>query len=107
MSAETKAVDDYLRACTQNNFWPSTPDVKSQLLHKSFAQQLARSATQSIEDRRHRAAVKAEVYNHLVPLLDRHAQTTRDLHRFYQKLLAGLGTGLTLTLLVLAALLIP
>ena len=102
MSGETQAVDEYLSASRKAGTLRSLPDAQSQLLRKSFAQQLARSATQGIEDRRKRAAVKAEVYSHLVPLLDRHWQEMRDLHRFYRKLLAGLGAGLALTLFLLA-----
>lgn len=105
MSGETQAVEDYLRASRDAGSWRRPAPEQGQLLRKSFAQQLARSATQSIDDRRKRAVVKAEVYGHLVPLLDRHWQEIRDLHRFYRKLLTGLGAGLTLSLMLLAFLL--
>lgn len=105
MSGETQAVEDYLRASRDAGAWLSSTPEQGQLLRKSFAQQLARSATQSIDDRRKRAIVKAEVYGHLVPLLDRHWQETRNLHRFYRKLLTGLGAGLILSLILLALLL--
>ena len=102
MPAKTQAVDEYLDANRGFGSLTTHSEAQNQLLRKSFAAQLARSATQGIEDRRKRAAVKAEVYAHLVPLLDRHWQVMRDLHRFYRKLLAGLGAGLALTLILLA-----
>jgi len=105
MSEETQAIDAYLSASRRAGCWRSLAEPQEQLLRKSFAQQLARSATQGIDDRRKRAVVKSEIYNHLVPLLDRHWEAMRDLHRFYRKLLAGLGAGLTLSLLLLASLL--
>ena len=58
------------------------------LERKSTAQQLARAATEAIADRKLRALAKADVYGHILPLLEDHYGAQRKLHRTYRRLLA-------------------
>lgn len=58
------------------------------LERKSTAQQLARTATEAISDRKLRALAKADVYGQILPVLDHHHGVQRKLHRTYRRLLA-------------------
>jgi hypothetical protein len=72
---------------------------KLQLERKSYAQQLARSATRTISDRRHRAEIKAAVYNHLIPILDQNFHAQQHLRSRYRKRLAAVGAAFLLATL--------
>ena len=94
MPDRANAVETYLSSTRPGWLRPRAQDSQLELVRKSFAQQLARDATRTIDDRRHRAEVKAAVYNHLTPLLEQHHRSLRELHRFYQKLLLSIGGAL-------------
>ena len=83
-----QAVEEYLEISKPTLFAPSQSTDQQALARKSSAQRLARSATEAISDRRIRAEAKVAVYNHLIPILERHHDTQQALHRTYRRLLA-------------------
>lgn len=76
----------------------SSREEKLALARKTSAQQLARSATQAISDRKLRALAKADVYGQVLPLLEAHYSAQQHLHRTYRRLLTWTGGALILTL---------
>jgi len=74
------------------------------LERKSTAQQLARSATRTINDRKCRSDARIAIYNHLVPILEEQHLNQQQLHRTYRQLIAWL-CGASVLAVVVAALL--
>lgn len=105
MAESASAIDDYVNL-QKSQRWRSMPEQRVELVRKSYAQQLARSASQAIEDRRKRAELKAEIYGHLLPLLELHGQEQASSRRYYQKIIAVLAASLALTLSVSAIVLV-
>ena len=101
MAESASAVDDYVNLQKAQR-WRSMPAQRVELVRKSYAQQLARSASQTIDDRRKRAELKAEIYGHLLPLLELHANEQATSRRYYQKIITALAASLALTLTVSA-----
>jgi len=77
----------------------SSKEEKRALERKSTAQRLARAATEAISDRKLRALAKADVYGHVLPLLDNHYGAQQKLHRTYRRLLAWTCGALLFALL--------
>ena len=105
MAESASAVEDYVNQQRAQR-WRSIPEPRAELVRKSYAQQLARSASQAINDRRKRAELKAEIYGHLLPLLELHGREQATSRRYYQKIIAVLAASLALTLSVSAIALI-
>jgi hypothetical protein len=97
MAEPAGAVEDYVNLQRAQR-WRSMPQQRVELVRKSYAQQLARSASQTIGDRHKRAELKAEIYGHLLPLLELHAKEQASSRRYYQKIVGVLGVSLALTL---------
>lgn len=101
MAQSSSAVEDYtnLRRASR---WRQPPEQRAELVRKSFAQQLARSASQIVEDRRKRAEVKAELYAHLLPLLESHDREQNASRKLYQKVILILSAALAASFGLLA-----
>ena len=106
MSSESTAIENYLQVNGRINLWGKLSEERDRLSRKSFAQQLARSATRSIEDRRKRAEVKTQIYNHLLPVLDQHAKVQCHMQRIYRKLMIGLSAASGVLLVALMGVLL-
>jgi len=101
MAEPANAVEDYVKLQKAQR-WRSMPEQRAELVRKSYAQQLARSASQAIDDRRKRAELKAEIYGHLLPLLELHGKEQATSRGYYQKIIAVLSISLALALSVSA-----
>jgi hypothetical protein len=77
----------------------SSKEEKLALARKASAQRLARTATEAISDRKLRALAKADVYSHVLPVLDAHYGAQQRLHRIYRRLLALTCGALAIALL--------
>ena len=109
MQSQTSVTDDTLTSSQPQLleaglFQRKLSPEKLQLARKSYAQQLARSATQTISDRRHRAEIKAAVYNHLIPVLDQNFKAQQHLRSRYRKLVAAFGGAFLLATICAIAL---
>ena len=93
MAEAANAVDEYI-ALQRQARWRNVSEQRLELARKSYAQQLARSASQPVADRRKRAELKANIYSHLLPLLELHAKEQATVRQFYRKLVLILGAGL-------------
>jgi len=96
MAEAANAVEEYVEL-QQRGRWRRLPAERLELVRKTYAQQLARSASRTVKDRRSRAEVKAEFYQHLLPLLELHASVQHSTHQRYRKLILSLSIGLLLT----------
>jgi hypothetical protein len=105
MADAANAVEEYIELQRQQR-WRSPPAQRLELVRKSYAQQLARSASQAVTDRRRRAELKADIYNHLLPLLEMHAKQQAITRRYYQKIVLVLASGLLLSAAVTILLLL-
>jgi hypothetical protein len=101
MAQTSSAVEDYLDL-QRGARWRQPQPQRQVLIRKSYAQQLARTASRSVEDRRKRAELKAEIYAHLLPLLEAHDQEQSASRRMYQKIIGTLVGALAITLSLLA-----
>ena len=97
MAQSSSAVEDYtnLRRASR---WRQPPAQRAELVRKSFAQQLARNASQIVQDRRKRSEVKAELYAHLLPLLEAHDREQHASRTLYQKIILILSGALAVSL---------
>jgi hypothetical protein len=77
----------------------SSDEEKLALERKASAQRLARAATEAISDRKLRALAKADVYSHVLPVMDAHYGAQQQLHRMYRRLLAWTCGALAIALL--------
>ena len=102
MSAQ--AVEEYLEATRTRRLTSGRSEDQLALERKTSAQRLARSATARITDRKVRAEAKVAVYNHIMPILERHYDAERQLHRTYRRLLAGTCGALLISVLVVIGL---
>ncbi len=100
MNRDANVVEEYVEL-QRSQRWRPAPPQRLELVRKSYAQQLARAASVPVSNRRERAETKASIYNHLLPLLEMHADEQTELRSYYQKLLLGTGGGLFATLSVL------
>jgi hypothetical protein len=105
MGQAANTIDEYVELQSRQR-WRSVPAGKLELVRKSYAQQLARSASQSVTDRRKRAELKAEIYSHLLPLLEMHAREQAATRAYYQKIVVGLTAGLLIATAVIALLVV-
>jgi hypothetical protein len=101
MAESTSAVEDYLELRKVAR-WRQPQAHRELLVRKSYAQQLARAASKSVKDRRKRAELKAEIYAHLLPLLEAHDREQSAGRRMYQKLIGALSAALIVVLALLA-----
>lgn len=100
-----QAVDEYLqtirpKSILDKGFLKRRSEDQLALERKTNAQQLARSATRTISDRKCRAEIKVAVYNHLVPILEQHHRAQQQLRRTCRQLFVCLGGALMLTIAV-------
>ena len=101
MAESASPVEDYVNMQRAQR-WRSMPAQRVALVRKSYAQQLARSASQAVDDRHKRAELKAEIYGHLLPLLELHAKEQAASRAFYQKIILVLGISLAAILSISA-----
>lgn len=101
MAQPSSAVEDYLEL-RRGARWRHPAPQREILVRKSYAQQLARTASRRVADRRKRAELKAEIYAHLLPLLEAHDREQSDARRMYQKIIGALSGALVVTLGLLA-----
>ena len=105
MPGQANAVEDYLKTTRPTFRWRESGGEKAELVRKAFAQQLARAATRTVNDRHSRAEVRIAVYNHVTPLLEQHHKAIANLHRFYRKLLLITFGALALAIALIVVLL--
>lgn len=98
METASQAIEACLRAGERRWLTRQRSEEQLALERKSAAQQLARSATRVVADRRSRAEAKAAVYNHLIPILELHYQSQRRLHRTCRRALACMAGALALAI---------
>lgn len=101
MAQSTSAVEDYLDL-RRSARWRQPQPQRELLVRKSYAQQLARTASRIVEDRRARAELKAEIYAHLLPLLEAHDREQSGSRRVYQKVIGALSAALIVALSLVA-----
>jgi hypothetical protein len=85
-----QAIEDYQQTTMKPRLFDRRSNEQRKLARKTSAQQISRSATRAIPDRRCRAETKVAVYNHLVPILEQHHRAQARLHRSYQRVIAAL-----------------
>ena len=105
MPNQAEIIKAYLDSTKPRRFGRAPRDAKAAQVRKSFAKQLARTASRSVKDRHNRAEVNAAVYNHLTPLLEQHHRAQRELQHFYSTLLFWLGGALVGAVAAIAAML--
>jgi hypothetical protein len=96
-----QAVDEYLqtirpKGILAQGFLKKRSEDQLALERKSNAQQLARSTTRTIPDRKCRAEIKVAVYNHLVPILEQHHRAQQQLRRTCRHVIVCLSGALML-----------
>ena len=93
-----QAVDDHLRSCQPGWILPGRQNDRLELRRKASAQRLARAASRSIDDRKARQQARIELYNQLLPILERQYHAQRKLHRVYRQALTLVSAALVITL---------
>lgn len=101
MAQSTSAVEDYLEVRREAR-WRQPKPQRQILARKTYAQQLARTASRSVDDRRKRGELKAEIYAHMLPLLEAHDRELNASRQLYQKIIGAFAGALVVTLSLLA-----